>query len=56
MHSYNTALEESQQELQDIKNSFTKYMNGKEYVWEEELRKEAFWYKENVTDKLENCV
>lgn len=50
--AYKEALEESQQELQDIQNGFNVYMNGKEYAWEEEIMKAASWYKENVTDKL----
>lgn len=28
-------------------------MNGKEYVWEEEVQKATIWYKENIADKLD---
>ena len=50
---YKETLEEAQQELKDFQNSFDNYMNGKAYVWEEEVQKATKWHKENIADKLD---
>ncbi|MCI7790200.1 MAG: hypothetical protein MR531_05430 [Lachnospiraceae bacterium] len=50
---YQESLEEALEELKDYQNSFDTYMNGKEYVWEEEVQKATIWYKENIADKLD---
>ncbi len=49
---YKEALEEAQQELKDLQNSFDTYMNGKSYVWKEEIQKASAWYTSNISDKL----
>lgn len=52
--NYQEALEESLEELKNYRNSFDTYMDGKEYVWEEEIKQAATWYKENISDKLDS--
>ena len=51
---YQEALEEALEELKDFQNSFDTYMDGKEYVWDEEVEKATAWYKENISDKLDS--
>ena len=50
---YKDALQVTQEELNDLQNSFRAYMNGKKYVWDQEVKKAVAWYKENISDKLE---
>lgn len=50
---YQEALKEALEELKEYRNSFDEYMDGKEYVWEEEIKKANLWYKENIADKLD---
>lgn len=49
---YKEALAETQQELNNLQNSFDTYMNGKSYVWKEEIQKASAWYTSNISDKL----
>lgn len=49
---YRETLEEAQQELKDFQSSFDNYMNGKAYVWEEEVQKATAWYKDNISSLL----
>ena len=49
---YKETLEEAQQELKDFQSSFDNYMNGKAYVWEEEVQKATAWYKDNISSLL----
>jgi len=49
---YQESLEEALEELKEYQNSFDTYMNGKEYVWDEEVEKATAWYKKNISDKL----
>lgn len=49
---YKEALDEAQQELKDLQSSFDTYMNGKSYVWEEEIQRASAWYTSNISDKL----
>ncbi len=52
---YKEALEEAQQELKDLQNSFDTYMNGKLYTWEDEVQKASAWYTSNISDKLSSA-
>lgn len=49
---YKDALQVAQEELHDLQNSFRTYMNGKKYVWNQEVEKAVAWYKENISDKF----
>ena len=42
----------AEKSLRDIQDDFKRYMQNKEYSWEEELENYKKWYKENIIDKL----
>lgn len=53
LKDYEECLDEAMKELQDFQNSFDTYMNGKSYVWDEEIEKAKIWYEKNISDKLD---
>lgn len=53
---YQEALEESLEELKEYQNSFDEYMDGKEYVWEEEIKTATAWYKDNISSILDSTT
>lgn len=53
LYSYQVCLEAAEKELQDLKDLFDEYMDGKEYSWENEIAECQKWYNENIGSLLE---